>query len=131
MQKIVPFLWFDKNAEEAVKFYTSIFKKSKVTRIMRCGDAGPGPKGSVLTITFKLEGQEFYALNGGPNYEFTPAISLFVNCKTQKEVDVLWKKLSAGGKEVACGWLEDKFGVSWQIIPEKLMSLLHSKDGKK
>jgi predicted 3-demethylubiquinone-9 3-methyltransferase (glyoxalase superfamily) len=131
MQKITPFLWFDGKAEEAARFYASIFKKSKIGRISRYGDVGPGPKGSVMTVEFKLEGQDFIALNGGPTYRFTPAISLFVDCKTQKEVDELWKKLSAGGKEVACGWLEDKYGLSWQIVPNMLLRLLQDKDAKK
>jgi predicted 3-demethylubiquinone-9 3-methyltransferase (glyoxalase superfamily) len=132
MQKIVPFLWFDGNAEEAMNFYVSIFKKSKVVRVTRYGDAGPGPKGSVMSCTFQLEGQEFYALNGGPQFKFTPAISLFVNCETQQEVDELWKKLlSAGGREDQCGWLQDKYGLSWQIIPTALGKMLSDKDPKK
>jgi predicted 3-demethylubiquinone-9 3-methyltransferase (glyoxalase superfamily) len=129
VQKITPFLWFDADAEEAVNFYVSIFKNSKVLSVTRCGDAGPGPKGSVLTMTFQLEGQQFYALNGGPMYKFTPAISLFVDCKTQAEVDELWDKLcEGGGRPIQCGWLEDKFGLSWQIIPSVLMELLNDKD---
>ncbi|MFZ1930592.1 MAG: VOC family protein [Candidatus Sulfotelmatobacter sp.] len=131
MQKIVPFLWFDGNAEEAMNFYTSIFKNSKVGQITRCGDAGPGPKGSVLTAKFQIEGQEFMALNGGPEFKFTPAISFFVNCETQKEVDELWEKLLAGGKAMQCGWLADKFGISWQIIPKALMEFLGDKDPQK
>jgi len=132
MQKIVPFLWFDGNAEEAMNFYVSIFKNSKVVRVTRYGDAGPGPKGSVMSCTFQLEGQEFYALNGGPQFKFTPAISLFVNCETQQEVDELWKKLlSAGGREDQCGWLQDKYGLSWQIIPTALGQMLGDKDPKK
>src|SRR5215208_3535463 len=110
MQKITPFLWFDRNAEQAMAFYVSIFKNSKVVRVSRYGDAGPGPKGSVMTATFQLEGQEFFALNGGPQYKFSPAISFFVDCKTQQEVDELWEKLSAGGEKLPCGWLRDKFG---------------------
>jgi predicted 3-demethylubiquinone-9 3-methyltransferase (glyoxalase superfamily) len=117
MQRITPFLWFDGKAEEAMNFYVAIFKNSKVGKITRYGDAGPGPKGSVLTATFQLEGQEFIALNGGPMYKFSPAISFYVNCETQAEVDELWNKLSAGGAPNRCGWLTDKFGVSWQIIP--------------
>lgn len=131
MQKIVPFLWFDGNAEEAMTFYTSIFKNSKVGQITRCGNAGPGPKGSVLTAKFEIEGQEFMALNGGPEFKFTPAISFFVNCETQKEVDELWEKLLAGGKAMQCGWLTDKFGISWQIIPKALMEFLGDKDPQK
>lgn len=124
MQKITPFLWFDDKAEEAMNFYVSIFKNSKVERVTRYGDAGPGPKGSVMSATFQLEGQEFYALNGGPHFQFTPAISFFVNCETQQEVDELWDKLSAGGKAERCGWLKDKYGLSWQIIPSTLGKML-------
>ena len=124
MQKITPFLWFNDNAEEAMNFYVSVFKNSKVGSVNRYGDAGPGPKGSVMSATFQLEGQEFMALNGGPEYKFTPAISLFVSCETQAEVDELWQKLSAGGKPGRCGWLQDKFGLSWQIIPTALPRLL-------
>jgi predicted 3-demethylubiquinone-9 3-methyltransferase (glyoxalase superfamily) len=128
MQKITPFLWFDGNAEEAANFYISIFKNSKMGKISRYGDAGPGPKGSVMSVTFQLEGQEFFALNGGPHFKFTPAISFFVDCKTQEEVDELWDKLSAGGRTDRCGWLQDKFGLSWQIIPTVLGQLLGDKD---
>jgi predicted 3-demethylubiquinone-9 3-methyltransferase (glyoxalase superfamily) len=128
MQKITPFLWFDGNAEEAANFYTSIFKNSKILNIARYGEAGPGTKGSAMTVTFELEGQQFIALNGGPHYTFSPAISFFVNCETQAEVDELWEKLTAGGKAVQCGWLQDKFGVSWQIIPKALMGLMGDKD---
>ena len=131
MQKITTFLWFDSNAEEAMNFYISIFKNSKVLRVARYGDAGPGPKGTVMAATFQLEGQIFQALNGGPKYKFTPAISLFVNCETQQEVDELWKKLLEGGREDQCGWLTDKFGLSWQIIPTLLPKLLSDKDPKK
>ena len=131
MRKITPFLWFDSNAEEAMNFYVSIFKNSKVGRVTRYGDAGPGPKGTVMSATFELDGQEFYALNGGPQFKFTPAISFFVNCETQKEVDELWEKLSAGGKKDRCGWLTDKFGLSWQIIPTALGKMLGDKDPKK
>jgi predicted 3-demethylubiquinone-9 3-methyltransferase (glyoxalase superfamily) len=128
MQKITPFLWFDGKAEDAMNFYVSIFKNSKVGKVTRCGDAGPGPKGSVLVATFQLEGQDFTALNGGPMYKFSPAISLFVNCETQEEVDTLWDKLSAGGGKLQCGWLQDKFGVSWQIIPTALGKLMNDPD---
>ena len=131
MQKIVPFLWFDNNAEEAMNLYVSVFKNSKIVNVTRYGDAGPGPKGTVMSATFQLEGQDFYALNGGPHYKFTPAISLFVNCKTQEEVDELWDKLSAGGAIQQCGWLQDKFGLSWQIIPKILGEMLSDKDPKK
>lgn len=132
MQKIVPFLWFNDNAEEAINFYISIFKNSKITKVTRYGDAGPGPKGSVMVINFQLEGQEFYAINGGPHFKFTEAISLFVNCETQVEVDELWAKLLAdGGKESQCGWLKDKFGLSWQIIPTVLMRMQSDLDPEK
>jgi predicted 3-demethylubiquinone-9 3-methyltransferase (glyoxalase superfamily) len=128
MQKITPFLWFDGQAEEAMNFYTSIFKNSKIGRVSRYGEAGPGPKGSVMSATFEIEGQQFHALNGGPHFKFTPAISFFVDCKTQEEVDDLWNKLSAGGQTQQCGWLTDKFGVSWQIIPTALGEMLRDKD---
>jgi predicted 3-demethylubiquinone-9 3-methyltransferase (glyoxalase superfamily) len=128
MQKITPFLWFDGNAEEAANFYISIFKNSKLGKISRYGDAGPGPKGTAMSVTFQIEGQEFFALNGGPQFKFTPAISFFVNCETQQEVDDLWEKLSAGGRTDRCGWLQDKFGLSWQIIPTVLGQLLGDKD---
>jgi len=128
VQKIVTFLWFDNQAEEAASFYVSIFKNSSLGKISRYGEAGPGSKGSVMGVTFNLEGQEFFALNGGPHFKFTPAISLFVNCETQEEVDDLWKKLSAGGREDRCGWLTDKYGLSWQIIPRALMELVWNAD---
>ncbi len=131
MQKITPFFWYDGNAEEAINFYVSIFKNSKVGSVTRCGDHGPGPKGSVLTANFQLEGQEFMALNGGPMYKSSPAISFFVNCETQTEVDDLWERLSAGGAKVQCGWLQDKFGISWQIIPTTLGKLLNDPDPAK
>ena len=131
MQKITPFLWFDNQAEKAMNFYTSIFKNSKLGKVSRYGDAGPGKKGSVMSATFQLEGQEFMALNGGPHFRFTPAISFFVNCETQAEVDALWEKLSDGGEIQQCGWLKDKFGVSWQIIPSALGRMLGDKDAKK
>ena len=128
-QKIKTFLWFDDNAEEAVNFYVSIFKNSKVLEVVRYGEAGPGPKGSVMTCTFRVEGQEFIALNGGPHFKFTEAISLFVTCETQAEVDELWEKLIAGGGAPSqCGWLKDRFGLSWQIIPSALMELMADKD---
>jgi predicted 3-demethylubiquinone-9 3-methyltransferase (glyoxalase superfamily) len=132
MQKIIPHLWFDSQAEEAVRFYTSIFKRSKITNVMRYGEAGSKvagrPKGSVMTVAFQIEGQEFIALNGGPVFTFSPAISLFVKCKTQAEVDELWSKLTAGGEIQPCGWLKDKYGVSWQIVPMVLGEMLQDKD---
>lgn len=131
MQKITPFLWFNNEAEEAANFYVSIFKNSKVETVKRYGDAGPGPKGSVMIVKFTLEGQEFTALNGGPQFSFTPAISLFVNCETQAEVDELWETLSAGGRKDRCGWLTDKYGLSWQIIPRALMKLMGDPDPAK
>ncbi len=131
MQKITPYLWFDDNAEEAANFYVSIFKNSKIGSVTRYGDAGPGPKGKVMIVTFEIEGLEFVALNGGPQFKFTEAISLFVNCATQAEVDELWEKLSAGGEKGPCGWLKDKYGLSWQIIPEALMDLMQDKDPEK
>jgi predicted 3-demethylubiquinone-9 3-methyltransferase (glyoxalase superfamily) len=131
MQKITPFLWFDHQAEEAMNFYTSIFKNAKIKNVRRYGDAGPGPKGAVMTGTFEIEGQEFMALNGGSMYAFSPAISLFVNCANQQEVDDLWGKLSEGGQPQRCGWITDKFGITWQIIPSVLGELLGSSDGAK
>jgi predicted 3-demethylubiquinone-9 3-methyltransferase (glyoxalase superfamily) len=125
MQKIVPFLWFDGKAEEAAKFYVSIFKNSTVMSVT------PGPDGTALAVTFQLEGQAFYALNGGPKYRFTPAISIYVNCETQAEVDELWNQLSAGGRTDQCGWLQDRYGLSWQVIPTALPRLLGDKDPKK
>ena len=130
-QKITPYLWFNDNAEEAMNFYVSIFKNAKVVSVTRYGDAGPGPNGTVMSATFQLEGQEFFALNGGPQFTFSPAISFFVNCVTQQEVDALWDKLSAGGEKQMCGWLRDKYGVSWQIIPTVLGEMLGDKDAKK
>ena len=131
MQKITPFLWFDGKAEEAMNFYASVFKNSKVVRVSRYGEGGPGPKGTVMSATFQLEGQDFHALNGGPQFTFTPAISFLVNCETQQEVDELWEKLSEGGKKERCGWLKDKYGLSWQIIPSVLGKLLSDKDAAK
>jgi predicted 3-demethylubiquinone-9 3-methyltransferase (glyoxalase superfamily) len=136
MQKITPFLWFNDNAEAAVKFYTSIFKKSNVGTIARYDEAGEKvagrPAGSVMTVDFQIEGQDFIALNGGPMFKFNESISFVVNCKTQKEVDYYWEKLTAGGgKKVQCGWLKDKFGVSWQIVPIELNKLMNSKDAAK
>ena len=125
MQKIVPFLWYDGKAEEAANFYTSLFKNSRIVSTM------PGPNGTVMGVTFQLEGQQFIALNGGPQFQFTPAISLFVNCETQDEVDELWDKLSAGGRKDRCGWLQDKYGLSWQIIPTVLGKMLGDSNREK
>lgn len=135
MQKIMPCLWFDNEAEEAARFYASIFKNSKIGIITRYGEeaakASGRPKGTVMTVTFQLDGQEFMALNGGPQFTFSPAISLVVNCQTQNEIDELWEKLSEGGEKVECGWLKDKFGVSWQVVPSVLGQMLQDKDAKK
>ncbi len=131
MQKITPFLWFDHQAEQAANFYTSIFDNSKIVSVSRYGEAGPGPKGTVMSVTFELEGQALIALNGGPQFTFSPAISFFVNCKTQAEVDTLWERLSQGGETGRCGWLRDKYGVSWQIIPSVLGEMLGDKDAEK
>ena len=135
MQKITPCLWFDDKAEEAVNFYVSIIKNSKIGRIARYGEEGAEvsgrPKGTVMTVTFQLDGQEFMALNGGPVFTFSPAISFIVNCKTQKEVDRLWEKLSEGGEKGRCGWLKDKYGMSWQIVPTALGKMMQDKDAKK
>ena len=131
MQKITPFLWFDDKAEEAMNLYVSIFKNSKRGRISRYGEAGPGPKGTVMVATFQLEGQEFIALNGGPHFKFTEAISFVVNCETQDEVDAFWEKLSEGGAKGQCGWLKDKYGLSWQIVPTVLGELMSGPDPEK
>ena len=131
MQKIVPFLWFDHQAEEAMHHYVSIFPDSEVASVIRYGEAGPGPKGAVMAVTFQLAGQEFRALNGGPQFKFTEAISLYMNCETQAEVDELWAKLSEGGEPGPCGWLKDKYGLSWQIIPTALGEMLGDKDAEK
>ena len=130
-QKITPFLWFDDTDEEAMNYYVSIFKNSKVLSVNRYGDAGPGPSGAVMTATFELDGQTFSALNGGPEFGFTEAISFFVDCETQDEVDELWDKLCAGGQPSQCGWLKDKYGLSWQIIPRALGEMLGDKDPEK
>lgn len=131
MQKITPFLWFDGKAEEAMNFYTSILQNSKVGNVVRYGEAGPGPKGTVMTATFRLDGQEFIALNGGPQFKFTEAISFWVNCETQEEIDEMWEKLSAGGEKGRCGWLKDMYGLSWQIVPPVLGEMLGDKDPEK
>jgi predicted 3-demethylubiquinone-9 3-methyltransferase (glyoxalase superfamily) len=130
-QKITTFLWFDNNAEEAIAFYISIFKNSRVVSVTRNGEGGPGPKGTVLVAAFQLDGQQFAALNGGPAFKFTEAISLVVNCETQEEVDHFWEKLSAGGQKGQCGWLKDKFGLSWQVVPTVLIRLLQDQDPQK
>jgi predicted 3-demethylubiquinone-9 3-methyltransferase (glyoxalase superfamily) len=131
MQTITTFLWFDGKGEEAANFYVSIFKNAKIKSIARYGDAGPGPKGSVMTVAFELNGHEFVALNGGPQFNFTPAISFAVLCDTQEEIDEFWEKLTDGGKEVQCGFLVDKFGVSWQIVPSILPKMMQDKDPAK
>ncbi len=136
MQKITPFLWFDNQAEEAAKFYVSVFsgkggKNSKIVNVARYGEAGPGPKGTVMIVAFQLDGQEFIALNGGPHFKFTEAISFVINCATQEEVDRFWGKLSEGGEEGQCGWLKDKYGLSWQVVPTVLGELLSDKDAVK
>ncbi len=128
MQKITPFLWFDNNAEAAIEFYTSVFKDAKVGKVARYTDAGPGPKGSVMTATITLFGQEFILINGGPQFKFTEAISFVVNCETQQEIDEYWEKLSEGGEKSRCGWLKDKFGLSWQIVPTILGKLMQDQD---
>ena len=128
MQKITPFLWFDDKAEEAANFYVSVFKNSQITETRRYGGAGPGQAGSVMTVTFEIEGQRFIALNGGPHYKFTEGISLFVNCETQAEVDELWAKLTEGGQPGRCAWLKDRYGLSWQIVPNTLGRLLSDPD---
>jgi len=131
MQKITPFLWFDDKAEEAMNFYVSIFQNSKRGRISRYGEAGPGPKGTVMVATFQLEGQDFIALNGGPHFKFTEAISLVVNCETQDELDAFWEKLSEGGSKGQCGWLKDKYGLSWQVVPTALGKLMSDPNPEK
>jgi len=131
MQKITPFLWFDHQAEQAANFYVGIFKNSRIVNITRYGEAGPGPEGSVMIVAFRLEGQEFIALNGGPEFTFSPAISFVANCETQEEVDTLWMKLSEGGEKVECGWLKDKYGVSWQIVPTIVGELMNDPDPEK
>jgi predicted 3-demethylubiquinone-9 3-methyltransferase (glyoxalase superfamily) len=128
MPKINPFLWFDSNAEEAANFYVSIFQNSKILNISHYGEGAPAPKGTVMSVTFLLDGQEFMALNGGPLFKFSEAISFFVHCETQNEIDELWEKLSAGGEKQRCGWLKDKYGLSWQIVPTVLGKLLNQSD---
>ncbi len=131
MQKITPFLWFDGQAEDAARFYASIFENSKIKSVTRYGDAGPGKKGTVMSVAFQIEGQDFIALNGGPQFRFSPAVSFLVSCETQQEVDTLWEKLSAGGERQRCGWLKDQFGLSWQIVPSLLGEMLRDQDAEK
>jgi predicted 3-demethylubiquinone-9 3-methyltransferase (glyoxalase superfamily) len=131
MESITPFIWFDTQAEQAAKFYTTVFKNSKILRIARYSKGSPGKPGSVMTVNFRILGQEFTALNGGPVFKLTPAISFVVHCKSQKEIDFHWRKLSAGGKKMQCGWLQDKYGVSWQIVPDVLIELLTGRDPAK
>ena len=131
LQKISPFLWFDHQAEEAARFYTSVFKNSRIGAVTRYGEAGPGPKGSVMTVAFELDGQAFTALNGGPVFKFTEAVSFVVNCENQQEVYEMWEKLSDGGKEVECGWVKDKYGLAWQIVPTVLMEMLQDRDAER
>jgi predicted 3-demethylubiquinone-9 3-methyltransferase (glyoxalase superfamily) len=132
MQKITPFLWFDSQAEEAAHFYVSVFKQSRIGRIARYGDAGPGPKGSVMTVEFTLDGQDFVGLNAGPQFKFSEAISFSVACKTQEEIDDFWAKLTqGGGQESQCGWLKDKYGLSWQIVPGVLLAMMSDPDPQK
>ena len=131
LQEISPFLWFDHQAEEAARFYTSVFKNSRIGAVTRYGEGGPGPKGSVMTVAFELDGQTFTALNGGPLFKFTEAVSFVVNCETQQEVDEMWEKLLAGGKEVECGWVKDKYGLAWQIVPTVLMEMLQDRDAER
>lgn len=130
-QKVTTFLWYDGKAEEAVNFYTSIFKKGKTNHVVRYGESGPGAKGSVMIIDFELDGQQFTAINGGPEFKFTEAISLVVHCETQEEVDYFWEKLSEGGQTIECGWLKDKYGLAWQIVPEIFLELLRTSDDQK
>ena len=131
MQKITTFLWFDHQAEEAASFYTSLFKNSRIVSVSRYGEGAPMPKGTAMSVTFELAGQEYMALNGGPLFKFTEAISLFVKCDTQQEIDHFWEKLSEGGQKSRCGWLKDKYGLSWQIVPVVLGQLMSSKDPEK
>jgi len=131
LQKITPFLWFDHEAEEAARFYTSVFKNSRIDAVTRYGESGPGPKGSVMTVAFELDGQKFVALNGGPAFKFTEAISFVVNCENQQEVDEMWEKLSSGGKEIECGWLKDRYGLCWQIVPAVFFEMMQDPDAER
>ena len=128
LQKITPFLWFDHEAEEAAGFYTSLFENSSIEAVSRYGESGPGPKGSAMTVSFQLAGQKFMALNGGPIYKFTEAISFMVNCENQQEIDELWEKLTGGGQEIQCGWLKDKYGLCWQIVPTRFFEMMGDPD---
>jgi len=131
-QRITPFLWYDTQAEEAANFYVSVFKNSKVVGVVRYGDVGPGPKGSVMIVEFELEGLKFVGLNGGPHFKFTEAVSFAISCATQEEVDYFWEKLTAdGGQESQCGWLKDKYGLSWQVVPSRAIELLKDNDSPK
>jgi predicted 3-demethylubiquinone-9 3-methyltransferase (glyoxalase superfamily) len=131
MQKITPFLWFDHEAEEAARFYTTVFKNSRIVAVTYYGEAGPGPQGSVMTVEFELDGQKFMALNGGPIYKFTEAVSFVVNCENQQEVDEMWEKLSDGGGEIQCGWLKDKYGLAWQIVPTVFFEMIQDQDAER
>lgn len=131
MSKITPFLWFDNNLDDAIKFYSSVFKNNRLLYEVQYGDAGPGPKGTTMTATFELEGQKFMALNGGPMFKFTEAISMFITCVNQEEINYYWERLSEGGQKSQCGWLKDKFGLSWQVVPDNLRQLLHNQDPQK
>ena len=131
LQKITPFLWFDHEAEEAARFYTTVFENSRIEAVTRYGESGPGPKGSVMTVAFELDGQKFVALNGGPAYKFTEAISFVVNCENQQEVDEMWEKLSSGGKEIECGWLKDRYGLCWQIVPAVFFEMMQDPDAER
>ena len=131
MQKITPFLWFNDQAEEAANFYISVFKNSKLDDVVRNGENGPGPKGSALTASFTLDGQQFVALNGGPHFKFTEAVSFVISCQDQEEIDYYWQKLSEGGEESRCGWLKDKYGLSWQVVPAAMGKLLSNPDPEK
>jgi predicted 3-demethylubiquinone-9 3-methyltransferase (glyoxalase superfamily) len=131
LQKITPFLWFDHEAEEAARFYTTVFENSRIEAVTRYGESGPGPKGSVMTVAFELDGQKFVALNGGPAFKFTEAISFVVNCENQQEVDEMWEKLSSGGKEIECGWLKDRYGLCWQIVPAVFFEMMQDPDAER
>ncbi|MGA3043224.1 MAG: VOC family protein [Bryobacteraceae bacterium] len=131
LQKITPFLWFDHEAEEAARFYCSVFANSRIETITRYGDAGPGPKGGAMTVAFELDGQKFVALNGGPAFKFTEAVSFVVNCESQHEVDEMWERLLDGGQEIDCGWLKDKYGLAWQIVPTVLFEMLADQDAER